>query len=53
MAYIYFFYFRWREKVYELLVQQKSASIVQRKDEQNWLEKVSLKSALLSMGKKE
>eukprot|EP00105_Crassostrea_gigas_P042074 XP_019926222.1 PREDICTED: coiled-coil alpha-helical rod protein 1 [Crassostrea gigas] len=30
---------RWREKVYELLVQQKSASIVQRKDEQNWLEK--------------
>lgn len=37
------FLLRWREKVYELLVQQKSASIVQRKDEQNWLEKVSEK----------
>ncbi|XP_061176842.1 coiled-coil alpha-helical rod protein 1-like [Saccostrea echinata] len=32
---------RWREKVYELLVQQKSASIVQKKDDQNWQEKVS------------
>lgn len=40
---------RWREKVYELLVQQKSASIVQRKDEQNWLEKVNdLKNELTS-----
>ncbi|XP_022291591.2 coiled-coil alpha-helical rod protein 1-like isoform X1 [Crassostrea virginica] len=42
---------RWREKVYELLVQQKSASIVQRKDEQNWLEKVNdLKNELSSCG---
>ncbi|XP_062572838.1 coiled-coil alpha-helical rod protein 1-like [Saccostrea cucullata] len=32
---------RWREKVYELLVQQKSSTIVQKKDEQNWQEKVS------------
>lgn len=40
---LYLFLLRWREKVYELLVQQKSASIVQRKDEQNWLEKVSEK----------
>lgn len=40
---LYLFLLRWREKVYELLVQQKSASIVQRKNEQNWLEKVSEK----------
>ncbi|XP_048765311.2 coiled-coil alpha-helical rod protein 1-like [Ostrea edulis] len=31
---------RWREKVYELLVQQKSVTIVQKKDDQNWQEKV-------------
>lgn len=40
---LYLVLLRWREKVYELLVQQKSASIVQRKNEQNWLEKVSEK----------
>ncbi|XP_013420329.1 coiled-coil alpha-helical rod protein 1 isoform X2 [Lingula anatina] len=32
---------RWREKVFALLVQQKSADIVRKKDEQNWNAKVS------------
>ncbi|KAK7496964.1 hypothetical protein BaRGS_00011700 [Batillaria attramentaria] len=32
---------RWRQKVYALLVQQKSSDLVSRKDLQNWQEKTS------------
>ncbi|KAK3098404.1 hypothetical protein FSP39_019193 [Pinctada imbricata] len=32
---------RWREKVYALIVQQKSSDIVSKKDEQNWKAKVT------------
>ncbi|KAJ8314489.1 hypothetical protein KUTeg_006639 [Tegillarca granosa] len=32
---------RWREKVFSLMVQQKSADITYKKDEQNWQEKVN------------
>ncbi|XP_067661813.1 coiled-coil alpha-helical rod protein 1-like [Haliotis asinina] len=42
---------RWREKVFELLVQQKSADIVAKKNEQNWREKVKdLEEELSSCG---
>ena len=34
------FFFRWREKVFALLVQQKSSDITCKKDEQNWKAKV-------------
>jgi len=31
---------RWREKVFALMVQQKSTAIVSKKDEHNWKTKV-------------
>ena len=37
------YFCRWREKVFALLVQLKSADIVHSKDELNWEEKVTLK----------
>ncbi|XP_076077577.1 coiled-coil alpha-helical rod protein 1-like [Mytilus galloprovincialis] len=40
---------RWREKVFALMVQQKSAAIIKHKDEQNWKGKVGdLESRLVS-----
>ncbi|XP_048245421.1 coiled-coil alpha-helical rod protein 1-like [Haliotis rufescens] len=42
---------RWRDKVFALLVQQKSADIVAKKNEQNWREKVKhLEEQLVSSG---
>ncbi|CAC5422733.1 CCHCR1 [Mytilus coruscus] len=40
---------RWREKVFALMVQQKSAAIIKHKDEQNWKGKVGdLENRLVS-----
>ena len=37
---VIFMHLRWREKVFALMVQQKSTAIVSKKDEHNWKTKV-------------